>query len=118
MPAGSVDSRSAGSDYQPVNLSELCNAGLEALGDSRPPPLGDQLFHGLPFRIGDPARPDAPCFVVIEPSEAVTVPVGRAAERVVLAHRRLPARHGDDVSVGQVVAQYTFEVPLDYQGQP
>jgi hypothetical protein len=81
------------------NLSRLCNVGLEALGACRPPPVGDQVFHGLPFRIGDPANPEAPCFVLIGPGEAVTVPIGRAAERVVLAHRRLPLRQDDDVTV-------------------
>jgi hypothetical protein len=77
-------------DYETVDLSELCNAGLEALGAARRPPVGDQVFHGLPFRIGDPARPDGQCFVLIRPGEAVTVPLGRKAERVVVAHRRLP----------------------------
>jgi hypothetical protein len=97
-------------DYEPVDLSELCNAGQEALGAGRRPPVGDQIFHGLPFRIGDPARPEAPCFVLIRPGEAVTVPVGRAAERVVVAHRRLPVLHDGDVTVGHVVAEYTFDV--------
>ncbi len=97
-------------DYEPLDMSQHCNAGLEALGASRPPPFGDQVFHGLPFRIGDPSKPEAPCFVLIGPGEAVTVPVGRAAERVVVAHRRLPLRHDDDMTVGQVVAEYTFDV--------
>ncbi|HEX9515082.1 MAG TPA: CehA/McbA family metallohydrolase [Streptosporangiaceae bacterium] len=97
-------------DYEPVDLSQLCNTGPAILGDSRRPPIGEQIFHGLPFRIGDPARPEAPCFVLIRPGETVSVPLGRRAERVVVAHRRLPVGHDDDVTVGQVVAHYTFDV--------
>src|SRR5690348_4541746 len=91
-------------DYEPLDLSEFCNAGLGTLGSGRRPPIGDQVFHGLPFRIGDPARPEALCFVQIMPGECVTVPIDRVADRVIVAHRRLGATSADDVAPGRVVA--------------
>jgi hypothetical protein len=97
-------------DYEPLDLSEFCNAGLGTLGSGRRPPIGDQLLHGLPFRIGDPARPEAPCFVQIMPGECVTVPIDRVADRVIVAHRRLGATSADDVAPGRVVAEYRFDL--------
>jgi len=101
--------------YQPIDLSGLCNAGAERLG-GRAPAVGAQMFHGLPFLIGDPADPLAPCFIVLEPGTAVTVPARRAADHVVVAHRRLPGGQGGGPAagpdggpaVGSAVAEYTF----------
>jgi len=96
-------------DYEPVDLSEFCNIRIEALGAGRRPPVGDQVFHGLPFRIGDPARPDAASFVQIMPGECVTVPVNRVGDRVIIAHRRIRATGNDDyVPPGSVVTEYRF----------
>ncbi len=97
-------------DYEPVDLSQWCNAGPAILGAGRRPPIGDQVFHGLPFRIGDPARPDDTCFVRIMPGQAVTVPVDRAADRVIVAHRRLRVTDDEDVAPGCVVAEYRFDL--------
>ena len=38
-------------DYQPLDLSTLCNAGLEVLGANASAPIGDQAFRGLPFLV-------------------------------------------------------------------
>jgi len=94
--------------YAPVNLAGWCNAGLERLAGHRRPPTGDQVFHGLPFRIGNPDDAQAPCFIVLEPRKAVTVPVGRAADHIIIAHRRLPAGDRGGPAVGAAVAEYTF----------
>jgi hypothetical protein len=96
------------SDYEPLDLAGLCNAGLETFGGGRRPPIGDQLFHGLPFRIGDPGKPDAACFVRVMPGEYVTIPVGRAADRVIVAHCHAGARGGERIAPGRVVAEYRF----------
>ena len=67
--------------YQPVDLSDACNAGVEVLGDaSGDVPLGRVGLRGLPFLIG-PERPSAErCFVL--PGVATSVEVGRLAPRV------------------------------------
>ena len=100
--------------YEPIDLSALCNAGLELLDGCRQPPVGKQMFHGLPFRIGDPRNAEAPCFIALEPGAVATVPVHRAADHVIVAHRRLPAGESDGPAVGSSVAEYTFRLA----GQP
>ena len=97
-------------DYEPIDLSKFCNAGIGIVSGGRLPPVGDQRFHGLPFLIGDPADSEAPCFVHLTPGEAVTIPVGRAADRIIVAHRRLPGDEDDEVVAGRVVAEYRFRV--------
>jgi len=99
-------------DYEPVDLSALCTAGLEVLEGHRAPPIGERAFHGIPFRIGDPADVSASCFVLLEPGAAgISVPVGRIADRVIVAHRWL--RRGGpemDPMPGSVIASYTFRL--------
>ena len=46
-------------DYQPLNLSSLCNVGAEVLGENATPAIGTQTFHGLPFQIGEASN----CFL-------------------------------------------------------
>ena len=38
-------------DYEPIDLSHLCNAGTVFISPEARPPIGSQLFHGLPFAI-------------------------------------------------------------------
>ena len=40
-------------DYKPVDLSALCNAGLDVLKEKPNTPIGDQSFRGLPFQVND-----------------------------------------------------------------
>ena len=40
------------SDYEPIDLSELCNAGPDSLPPDDPPVIGAQTFRGLPFQVG------------------------------------------------------------------
>lgn len=81
-------------DYQPIDLSALCNGGLELLTGYRRPPVGDEVFHGLPFQIGNPGNAAAPCFVVLAPGQDVLVPVGSIADHIIVAHRRPPFPEG------------------------
>jgi hypothetical protein len=100
-------------DYEPIDLSALCNEGVDLFHGSRSASVGAQVFYGLPFRIGDPDAPLASCFVVMHPrSPDVVVPIQRLADRIIVAHRRLPAAGEDDSPprVGDVVAEYTFQV--------
>ena len=50
-------------DYEPLDLSALCNAGTELLGEDQDPPRGSQRFRGLPFQIGPGDAGDGPCFI-------------------------------------------------------
>ena len=95
--------------YEPVNLSAVCNAGVDALGgEPGNVPLGRVDLRGLPFLIG-PEPPSAErCFLL--PGVPVSAGIGRLAQRVIVAHRLLepgaPAGH----AVGQTVAEYVFHL--------
>ena len=40
-------------DYQPLNISSLCNVGAEVIDENATPAIGEQAFHGLPFQISE-----------------------------------------------------------------
>ncbi len=100
-------------DYEPIDLSPWCNAGVEALASEVDPPVGPQSFHGLPFLIG-PSGAQASggrCFIVVGGNKRpVTVPIGRRARQVIFAHRLLESELPSGAIPGQVVAEYVFHL--------
>jgi hypothetical protein len=97
------------SSYQPVDLSALCTAGLDVLGDEAGDvPLGQVDLRGLPFLIGPEPRSADRCFLL--PDAPTSVAIGRQTRWVIVAHRLLepggPAGH----AVGQPVADYVFHL--------
>ena len=97
-------------DYQPVDLSEWCNAGLEAVGGDARTPVGEQLLRGLPFKIG-PSSSSANVnrFILLDDSAPeVKVTVGRTAHRVIFAHRLLESDVPEGGELGLLVAEYVF----------
>jgi len=95
--------------YEPVDLSAVCNAGVEVLGDEPGDvPLGRVDLRGLPFLIGSERPSGERCFLM--PGGPVSVAIGRLAPRVIVAHQLLepgaPAGH----AVGQAVAEYAFHL--------
>ncbi len=98
-------------DYQPIDLGSLCNAGVAAYGDAKPPPTGQASLHGLPFSIGGAAPDPARCFVGLGPGAAegaVVVPVGATARHVIFAHALLDSRLLEGETVGVAVAHYSI----------
>ena len=96
-------------EYEPLDLSSWCNAGLEALGDDADAPLGTQEFHGLPFLIGGrDSTAASPCFLLLREGHAVSVPVGKSARHVVCAHRLMQSDLMEGKGLGRVVAEYVF----------
>jgi hypothetical protein len=95
--------------YQPVDLSAVCNAGAEILGDEPSDvPFGKVELRGLPFLIG--SEPPSKERFLLLPDASTSVEIGRLAPRVVIAHRLLeqgaPAGH----AAGQTVAEYAFHL--------
>jgi hypothetical protein len=95
--------------YEPVDLSGICNAGVEVLGDEPGDvPLGRVDLRGLPFLIGPEPRSAERCLLL--PGAPTSMGIGRLARRVIIAHRLLepgaPAGH----AVGQTVAEYAFHL--------
>ena len=95
-------------DYESLDLAEQLNGGLDALGAGGNAEIGPRQFRGLPFAIGaDPSK----CFISLEGgSERVTISVGRAASRIIFAHRLLASEIDDGGPVGIPVADYVFSL--------
>ena len=95
-------------EYEPVDLTDRCNAGDEAVEGFPAIAGGDRRYLGLPFLVAEGATR----FVLLEPGgEEVVVPIARPAERVIVAHRRLPPPpDGTRPAVGDEVASYAFEL--------
>ena len=93
-------------DYEPLDLSEYRNGGLDALGKGATAEIGPRHFRGLPFDIGvDPEE----CFISLDGDcGSVTVPVGSAACGVVFAHRLVTTEMDEGGPVGVHVADYVF----------
>ena len=95
--------------YEPLDLSALCNAGLELVAEGEPPPTGDQTFHGLPFRIGTGAR----CFLAFGRGlreDRLVIPINRPARHLIVAHRLLKSRIRTGGPIGECVAEYLFHL--------
>jgi hypothetical protein len=98
-------------DYKPLDLSAYCNAGVETLGaDATAAPVGEQLFHGLPFRIGQAAG----AFVLFGDGGRtlpLSIPFDNTnAYTAIIAHRLLGSDLPNGGPVGASVATYTFHL--------
>ena len=96
------------SDYEPLDISQHLNGGLDALGSGGTAEIGPRHFRGLPFSIGsDPAR----CFISLDgEGDPVSVPVGSSASRIIFAHRLLASDIDEGGPVGIHVADYIFSL--------
>src|SRR5712691_1753810 len=95
--------------YRALDLSAYCNAGVEVLGGDPSPPTGDQVFHGLPFRIGDGRK----AFIAFEAGsqrDPVTIPIAATAYSVIVAHRLLGSQLMAGKPIGDEVANYVFKL--------
>lgn len=97
-------------DYEPINLGQYCNTGIEVYGENIPK-TGSQLFHGLPFEIGsgDPSS----AFIGYAPDlagEPVRVRVGKSARVILFAHAVLNSSIDQGEPAGSIVATYTFHL--------
>ncbi len=99
-------------DYEPLDLSSLCNADLSVLGENARAPVGQQTFHGLPFLVGSEGSDGShPCFLAFDgTAKGVTIPIQRPARRVILAHRLLESDLMEGGPLGKPVADYIFRL--------
>jgi hypothetical protein len=98
-------------DYEPLDLARICNAGLDVLGKQADAPIGAQVFHGLPFLVGNQAVNSQHCFLARGDHfgrEPAIVPVGRAARQVIIAHRLVESDLAKGGLPGKLVANYVF----------
>ena len=93
-------------DYETLDLTALRDAPASLLDEGAP--LGAQTFLGLPFAVGEGER----AFVGFGAGlgGARSIPVGRCARTVLVAHRLLESRILEGGPVGVVVAEYAFRL--------
>lgn len=103
-------------DYEPLDLSALCNSGLEILGENVSAPIGSQWFHGLPFQVGSTdqnAQNNQRCFIAFGEglkTEPGLIPINQAALYVIMAHRLLGSKIMEGGAIGNRVADYVFQL--------
>ena len=97
-------------DYEPLDISALCNAGMDALGGEEATPTGSITINGLPFQIGPKDGGDR-CFVVLDGSSGtLKLDVEGSAHSVIVAHRLLESDLQEGGVVGKTVAEYVFRL--------
>ncbi|GII60266.1 hypothetical protein Skr01_03510 [Sphaerisporangium krabiense] len=95
--------------YRPVDLTGVMNAPRSILDDGDSYPLGPRTLYGIPFLFGDEHAPDAALLRVAGGADAaVTIPVDRAFEWMVIAHALESPDLFDGQTVGDVRAHYTL----------
>ncbi len=111
-------------DYEPLDLSRHCNAGLEAYVPDpafpddqwrhmpQDPPTGRQHFHGLPFQIGPPSG-DGACLIALGQGDGLrstplSIPIERRAQHIIFAHALLESRLWQGAALGATVVKYCF----------
>ena len=94
-------------DYQPLNLSSLCNVQTEILGENANPAIGEQTFHGLPFQISAADN----CFLGFgngASMEPTVIPLDATPKRIIVVHRLLESKIFEGDPVGRLIANYVF----------
>ena len=94
-------------EYEPIDLTTLTNAGLDVLAEGPSAPTGEQNFHGLPFMIGPG---DGKCFIAIEGDDSFEIPIGKTARHVIVSHRLLRSEILESGPIGEPVADYVFHL--------
>lgn len=99
-------------DYEPLDISQWCNAGVALLGEGGERAIGELTFRGLPFLVGGREGGGGDnCFVSLgESDHSVTIPINHRARRVIVAHRLPGAQYGGGRSPGTQVAEYVFRL--------
>ena len=103
-------------DYQPLDLSQMCNAGVSVLGEpTTQAPVGRQSLRGLPFLIGaDGVTTGDKCFIALSRgSGSATIPINETICRVLFAHRLLESDVLEGGVPGDVIAEYVFHISGD-----
>ena len=92
-------------DYEPLDLSDVCNSNADVFAAGTDVVLGRRILRGLPFLLGGGEKADR---VVVAGGAlgVVVVPIGRSANRVILAHRLLDLPK--ESPTGTTIAEYVF----------
>ncbi len=98
-------------DYEPLDISAHYNTDAGVLGEDSGFEPGAQDLRGLPFLVGDGDSPAADCLIAFDgESGGVTIPIGKPARRVVVAHRMMESVLHSGGPLGAAVADYVFRL--------
>jgi hypothetical protein len=105
-------------DYQPVDLTALCNAGVQTMAAvAADPPVGAQRFQGLPFEVGGRNPRGDRCFVhFASGTGSLAIPIGRPCYTVIVAHLLLQSDLPSGGPLGRPVATYRFRATAGAAG--
>ena len=96
-------------EYEPLDLSAIYNAGVEALAEGTQLPSGLQYFHGIPFLMGRDGNDGGRAVIAMDGTATpLVIPIKRRAKRMIFAHRLTCLDIGRPEDVGQAVAEYVF----------
>ncbi|HEY0888636.1 MAG TPA: CehA/McbA family metallohydrolase [Nocardioides sp.] len=90
--------------YQPLDLADVANAGVDIFEDPDDVQLGERQLHGLPFRFGDRER----AVLLVASGATADIAVGGRPTWLVFAHALLEPDLYDGGRVGQEVGSYTL----------
>lgn len=101
------------SDYDPLHLHAYHNADTGIFDGNGNPGVGEQIFHGIPFSIGDGLDGNA-CLIGFGKDESLIsdpleIPVNSRAYNVVFAHTLLETQIYKGGPIGYQVANYRFQ---------
>ena len=98
-------------DYEALDISAHYNARADVLGEDSGFEPGAQNLRGLPFQVGDGADPAADCLISLDgKSGGVTIPIGKPAHRVVIAHRMMESVLHSGGPLGAAVGDYVLRL--------
>ena len=100
-------------DYQPLDLSEFCNAGLEVFEQNSTGPgnvKSHPHYYCPPFIIGSTeARNSDRLFIAFDHTTGnVTIPINQRVRRIIMAHCLLESNLMEGGSLGNPIADYVF----------
>ncbi len=97
-------------DYQPLDVSALCNAGLDILNVDADVSIGEQTLRGLPFVVGS-SEHDGNCLIAFDAKrESATIPINQSAHRVIIAHGLLESELTEGGALAKPIADYVFRI--------
>ncbi len=94
-------------DYKPLELDLNYNVGTAFIGADARPKIGEQAFHGLPFKIG---KDRGCCFIGWEAgAQATTIPVNDTAYNLIFVHTLLESQVLQGEPIGRPMAHYAVQ---------
>ncbi len=99
-------------DYEPIDLSALCNVGTTFAGPHAEKEFGSKTYHGLPFLVGGRKAKRKKCLIGFGGKEGLrkplTISLGRKARYVIFAHALIESKIPEGEHPGFVAAHYVF----------